>query len=356
MILLLHGGDALAIRRRLQQLKDEADGRSGMLATNFSEIEGREAKPQDILAPCMTPPFLAPHRLVVVDHFLERYDPREGRPPRSAEPFAPMLAGLRAGIPETTILVFLGSELNNRNSMLDALAKIPGVQNEAHAPLKPAEVPRYIREEANARGIRFRSGASRQAHDQNEAWLAEDASDPASLLGTLTQADTLRIANELDKLALYSSGREVTVDDIYEVCAGEREANGYKLTDAVMDGRHLQALEALALLQRDGESLQGLLGLLISGYRTLATVIDMLDAGATPDEIGKAIRRPWPKLRDDAIRRARRLGRDGLEAAYEALLEADRRPKLGEIDDDLALELLIARLTHLRAAPAQRAG
>lgn len=357
MILLLHGGDGLALRRRMQQLRDQADGGSGMLVTNLAEVDGRDAKPHHILGPAMSPPFLAPYRLVVVEKLLDRFEQPRGemRAPRSVEPWAPLFAAIEAGLPETTILVFTAAKLEKRNPLLDRLAKLPGVTNEEHAQPNERDAPRYIRDEAAARGIRFRPGPSKRPHFDSEAWVSGGAGDPAVLLGALTRADTLRIASELDKLALFAQGREVTVDDVYDVCAGEREMSGFRFTDSVMDGKHLDALTALQLLRREGESTQGLLGLLTGAYRRLGTVLGHLETGATPEDVGRAMRMPWPNLRDAAIRRARRLGPEGLATAYEALVEADRRPKLGEIDEDLALELLVAKLTRYRpAAPAAR--
>ena len=58
MILFLRGVDQIAIRRRMQQLRDEADGGSGMLSTNLTVLDGREAKPGEILGAALTPPFL----------------------------------------------------------------------------------------------------------------------------------------------------------------------------------------------------------------------------------------------------------------------------------------------------------
>jgi DNA polymerase III delta subunit len=75
----------------------------------------------------------------------------------------------------------------------------------------------------------------------------------------------------------------------------------------------------------------------------------------SPEEIGKATGMKWPNLRDAAIRRAGALGQDGLAAAFAALVEADRRQKLGEIDDDLALEVAIGKLAMTAAAAAAAA-
>ncbi|HEY5477642.1 MAG TPA: hypothetical protein VIK11_13110 [Tepidiformaceae bacterium] len=362
MIILLHGSDALAIRRRMQAIRDDADGNSGMLSTNQSVIDGRDAKVQEILSQVMSPPFLAPKRLVVIENLLDRFEQSgEQRQPRSLDPLKSLLEALESGIPESTVLVFTGGSAR-RNPLIDRMKRIAGVEDvDCPAPEKDA-LFRFVRDEAAARGIRFRNGPFRGASIPEDEELAR-IGDPAVLLATLVrtqspsgdwQADTLAIVNELDKLALFTMGRDANVDEVFTVCAGDRESNKFTFTDSVMDGDLRKALQSLDALRRDGESAQALLGLLIAGYRTSATVIDLLAEGATPEEIGKAIRRPWPNLRDRAIRRAKGLGPTGLKRAYEALVAADRTNKAGEVDEDLAMEILVEQLASLAHAGAVR--
>ncbi len=358
MIILLHGSDALGIRRRMQAIRDDADGGSGMLSTNQTLLDGRDTKPQEILSQVMSPPFLAPKRLVVVENLLDRFElGGEQRQPRALDPLKTLLDALEAGIPESTVLVFTGGTLR-RNPLLDRLKRIAGVEDvDCPAPEKDA-LFRFVRDEAAARGIRFRNGPFRGASIPEDEEIARIA-DPAVLMATLVrtqspsgdwQADTLSIVNELDKLALFTMGRDANVDEVFAVCAGERESNRFTFTDAVMDGDLRKALQSLEALRRDGESVQALLGLLIAGYRTAATVLDLLAEGATPEDIGKAIRRPWPNLRDRAIRRARGLGPSGLKRAYAALVAADRTNKAGEVDEDLSMEILVEQLAALARA------
>ncbi len=344
-------GNQLAIRRRLQELKDQADGGSGMLTTNLTVIEGRDAKPHEILGSALSPPFLAPMRLVIVEGLIDRFEPRsDQRAPRSVDAFNPLFTALEQGLPPTTALVFTDGTHVRSNPMAARLAKIPGATIEDHPELKKEELLRYIRDEGAARTIRFRPGPSRrQLHEGHER---EPESDPVALLASLSKGDTLAIANELDKLALYTMGADVTVDVVAEVCAGEREANNFDFVDGVMDGDLRKAFAALELLRRDGISEQELLGSLMGAYRLMGQVLDLLEDGAPPEQIGFAIKRPWPNLRDRAIARARRLGPAGLRKAYEAMIEADRTNKMGEVDDVLTTEVLIARLWQL--APARR--
>ena len=46
----------LAAGRREENAEDEADGGSGMLVTNLTAVDGRDAKPADVLGPVMSPP------------------------------------------------------------------------------------------------------------------------------------------------------------------------------------------------------------------------------------------------------------------------------------------------------------
>lgn len=363
MILILFGANELAMRRRIQELKDEADGGTGMLMTNLVEVDGRDAKPHEILGPAMSPPFLAPKRLVIVEHLLERFEARGGpRGSRALGPWDQFAADLAAGIPETTTLVFLGQPflaqgqprlVTKSNPLVARLKDVPGAVLEEHPEIKGKELERYIRDEAAFRGIRFRPG--QPPREKLQAWeeLPPEA-DPAVLLANLLQGDTLLIANELDKLGLWAGGAPVDVLDVQRVCAGDREPNRFNLVDALMDGNLAVALEMLARLKRDGENLQALLATITDRYRVLAQLIDLLEEGAPEDALAKVLGNAgkYENLRRAAIERARRHGPRKLRLAYEYLVEADRTNKLGEVDEDLAIEILMMKLCALAPAAA----
>jgi len=361
VIIVLFGGNELAMRRRLQELKDETDAGTGMLVTNLSVVDGRDAKPSDVLGPCMAPPFLAPRRLVIVDHLLERFEARGGpRGPRALGPWEPLVEELGKGIPETTTLVFFGQPflaegrqrvVSKTNPLVAALAKLDGISVEEHPVLEKEHLLRYITEEAALRGIRFRRGGG-EFEDYEER---PSETDPVVLLANLFQGDTMSIANELDKLALYTrdSGGEVTVAIVNRVSHGDREAKAWDLTDAIVNCQLGPALAALETLKGSGENLQGLLGLITARYRTLAPVVDMVATGMTPQAIADETRRqPWQVSRD--VQAARRLGAAGLKRAYTYLVEADRTHKLGEVDEEVSIELLIMKLCALAEPAAPR--
>jgi DNA polymerase-3 subunit delta len=363
MILILFGANELAMRRRLQELKDEADGGTGMLLTNLVEVDGRDAKPHEVLGPAMSPPFLAPKRLVLVEHLLERFEARGGpRGTRALGPWDQFATDLAAGIPESTILVFLGQPflaqgqprfVTRSNPLVARLGAVPGAIVEEHPAIKGKELERYIREEANFRGIRFHAG--QVPREKLEPWEElPPETDPAALIAGILQGDTLLIANELDKLALWAGGSPVDALDVQRVCAGDREPNRFNMVDALMDGDLATALEMLARIKRDGENLQALLATITDRYRVLAQLVDLLETGAPESDITKALGNAgkYEGLRRAAIDRARRHGSGKIRLAYQALVEADRTNKLGEVDEELTIEILMMKLCALAPAGA----
>ena len=348
MITVLHGLDELRLRRRLRDIRgDDAD---------VTLIDGRDAKPDDILAPAFTAPFLAPRRAVIVEGLLERFESGpgrgSGRAPR-ANAFDPLVEGLAAGAPDTTALVFVDGPLTKRNPLLGRLEEA-GATVEEFPELKRGELAAFVREEAERQGVALRRGRSTRPLPADEEWRRPREDDPAQLLAAL-HPNTLELARELEKLALYTMGREATVDDVDLLCGGERGATIWELVDAVLDGETAKALQAVRFLRSRGETANGLLAQLAAAYRPLVTVGEMLAEGASADEIGKAIRRPWPRLRDQAIQRARRLGRAGVLRAYEILAAADGGVKRGELRDEVALEVAVTQLLALAPRTGRRA-
>ena len=219
---------------------------------------------------------------------------------------------------------------------------MPNSSIEEMKPPQRAELFRFVREEGAARGIRWQGGGQRSG------------GDPVARLAERLQSDTLAIANELDKLALYTMGREATLQDVDDICSGEKESTAFNLVDALMDGHADSAAGHLAQLRSKGANTQGMLGLITSSYRRLGIIQDHLDDGASPDDIGKAIGLPWPRLRDAAIARARRHGLAGIRKAYELVIDADRRIKLGDVDEDLAVDILVFSLAAIAPVPQRR--
>lgn len=358
MIVVLHGADELGKHRHIAALKERVGQTRDEIQTNTATFEARDAKPAEILTTAMVPPFLGANRLVVVEGLLDRYESQGtgARGPRGLGPFESFVDTVTVGLPPTTILVITGGKLDQRrrkNPLLERLKEVPDCEIVEYPELKGASLERHIREEAGLRGIKLRPGPSTRTYSEGEEWRRPTIADPVKLLAELHPGDTLSISNELDKLALYTRGREATVDDIAVICAGEREYTIFQLTDAVMDGDYRLAMSAYKALSDAGESGQGILALLVGAYRRIAPVAELIEARAPDDAIAAAspVGR-FPSLLKQAKARAQRHGVAGIVAAYEALVGTDRSIKSGEIPEEIAMELLVARLCDI--APLRR--
>lgn len=358
-IFVLYGVDELGRGRRLAELKEEADGGSGMLDSNLTEVDGRDAKVGDIISPAMVAPFLAPKRMVVVSSLVDRYRPDPGRRGRRRAGFGAMddLFPALEQVPESTVLVFTGGDRDRfgnaprgENAFVARMRDVPGTRVEQFDELSGKDLVRFVKEEAAARGVHFKQGKSTRPFLPEEEWLRPKETDPAVLLAALHPGDTLGLANELQKLALYAKGADVTVDDVDVLCAGERSTQIWDFTDAVIDGDLAKAISARNYLEKHGWERGGLMFQLMREYKNIAIAGELTAEGASPDEIGKAIGARHPFPRDKAIARAKRLGRAGVEAAYFAMVETDRAKKAGEVEDDAGMHVLINRLCAIGAA------
>ncbi len=335
MIVLLYGADQASVQRRLKELHEIADGGTGMLETNVTRIDGRSVRPEDIIAPAMASPFLTPYRLVIVDHIVDRYEPPENSrfPGNSAEPMAPLFAAIEAGLPPSTILVLAGgASERNLNDFVKRVSRLSSVTTEHFPQLKAADLNRFIHDEAASQGVRIEGPAQ-------------------SALAELSNGDTLLLANEIKKLALYTMGKPITAEAVAVLCSGERTASMFGLIDGILDGDAPKALASLRPLYRN-ETPESILAMLLGEFRRLATVTDLLEAGLSEPDIVKQTKF-HSFVVQKAVKRGRRLGFHGVRRGLELLIQADRDSKTGVMRNEVAVETLIGRLVTLVAAPAR---
>ncbi|MDZ7728995.1 MAG: hypothetical protein U5Q44_12790 [Dehalococcoidia bacterium] len=350
MIIALYGADELGIQRHIGRLKDEVGTAPEELQSNLTVLTGRDVQPGDILGAVMVPPFLAAHRMVIVEGFVDRF--YGGRRAASLGPFQEMLDTIAGGMPSQNILVLTGGALQRGdNTLLDWLKKASAEVVE-YPELKGQALQRYIREEAGSRGIRMRTGPG-QRIAPDAATVRGAATDPVALLADIHGSNTLALANELDKLALYTMGREATVDDVALVCSGERAFSTFQLVDALADGDFARARDAYTILNKDTSS-QELIATIATSYRRLINVHAALESGGEDAVMKMGAGMQYQGLRSAAIGRAKRHGLAGLQRAYQAIVETDRGIKKGEVRQEFAMDLLLARLATI--APRNNRG
>ena len=335
MILLLTGADAFSRHEALQALKGQYDD-DGSLVANTSTLDAGALGLEELRAAASTVPFLASHRLVVVQGLGGRLGGGAGgRRTRSLGEWE-LLGDLLEVLPETTLLVFIDDALPPTNPLRQMVAAAGEVRE--FPLLRERELGPWLQRRARAAGLKLEPAAAR-------------------LLVELIGRNTGVLASEVAKLKTYAGDDAVSGEDVRALVAPAREANIFRLVDAVAEGRLTDALRALESLRNDGETPQRLIGMIARQFRMIVIAREVLDGGGSPAQVREAL-----NVQEFVARRAseqaRRFSQASAAAAMQRLLRCEvtiqdywqRRP--GGMQQDLAVELLVADLCG--AASARR--
>ena len=182
--------------------------------------------------------------------------------------------------------------------------------------LSPVDVPGWIRERARLHGVKLD---------------AEAVATLASAVGS----DTERVEQEVKKIGAYAGTATATAGDVRALVSGAIEADVFELTQAVVRKDSRTAVATLERLLADGNAVQQVLALLLWQFRVLLFASAMR-SNADAERMGKAIRSsPFAIQRATAF--ARRVTRQDVVRAYEAIYAADQVIKTGRAESDVAV-------------------
>ena len=327
-------GDSFLAPRRLAAL--EADSiPDGVLEANRHRYQGNQIQPGELLSVVNALPFMDSHRLVVVEGLLASAEPRGGRrrstrresAAESAAGQWQAVAEAVPGMPPTTILVFADGPLTAANPLLRALRPVCQVE-ELTAPNGEA-LARWIKETVEVKGAAISPAAIRSLMD-------------------LVGRDLWTLDQELEKLSLYATGREITQTDVQAMVAQVREASIFAAVDAMIDGRPAVALRLLRQLREDGCEAPYIIGMVERQLRLLALARDSLDKGVPVPEIGSRLGVSSDFVIRKTLDQARRHHWGDIVSRYDRLLETDLAIKQGQLEPELALELLVGEQASTR--------
>lgn len=343
MIHLYVGKDDYLLRRALQALRDRlAAGDPAGLESNTTVLDGRTIAPGELTAHATAAPFLAEHRLVLVEGLLRHLtkDRKGGRKPAKGkaaaddpvEQWHAALAQLQVVMPPSTELVFIDPEADGKSEAFKAFAAVAQVQKFDVPDEK--EVPAIVGELVRLRELDVDRGAM-------------------VTLGTTLPADRWVIDTEIEKLALYAQGETVTNEMVAEVVSAVRDSKVWDFTDALMDGEEARALSACRRMLGEGNHPQVMLATMATQVRRLIITRELVDEGRGLGDVMEALaaRSEYPAKK--AVERARRLSLDDLRRMQRILLDADLSVKRGEADDETALQLAVHRVVAIAAARAR---
>jgi DNA polymerase-3 subunit delta len=155
---------------------------------------------------------------------------------------------------------------------------------------------------------------------------------------------TLRLANELDRLALWAGpDGEVSVADLEDMVADTSHEAAWALSDAIVARDPSAALGAAERLLAQGEAVTPLVYQAARRLRDANTAVAQLEEG-TPPKAVEANLRMHPYAAKMLIRRVRDASPSSLRAACCAIADLEWWTRGGsEYPDDVALTLAVWR-------------
>ena len=309
---LIAGADEAKIgaaRRRLRA-RAESEGGAAALVT-FDPIDGRGApNAANLIAAIPALSLTSERRYLLADH-VERWPEKDQATVRDA------LATLPEDV--TVVLVAHGKPA----AKLAKAVKEAGGEVHAFEAPRPRDLPRGLVAEAKKRGFRLDATAAR-------------------LLVERMGANPVRLANELDRLALWAGeGGEVGPGDLEEMISDTSEAAVWSLSDALLEGDAEAALAISERLLVQGESVTGLIYALASRLRKANLALERLEAGAAPKQVESELGM-HPYAAKQLIGRLRESSPAQLRSATASLADLEVSCRGGaEYGDELALTLAI---------------
>ncbi len=310
---LVVGDDTLKKEAVMKRMRIRLE-KLGDLSFNSDTFNGETSTGQEIVSACQTIPFASEKRLVQVNDVekLKKSDAEE------------VIAYLNDPA-STTVLMLMAEKLAKNTRLYKAVAALGKTAIIDSARPAKRNLTAHVRNMAPTHGVTLTDGA-------------------AAALVDLLGEDTVRIDNELKKIALSGSGNgAVTEEDIRRIVARETEAKPWDLTDALA-ARDLK--RAISVRRRmPSVTPYALLGMCIGRIRDLICVKSMSAHGASASQIAREINVPDWKMKM-FFNWARGYQAHELRGALARALACDREMKSGANADAAFDEWMISVISR----------
>jgi DNA polymerase-3 subunit delta len=320
MIRVLHGEDEYARSEALVKIR-ESSGPEEVRDPNTTVFEGSGFKLNDVIGAAQVVPFMADRRVVIVHGVLGRMQKRD----KSLGNEWRELTARLGDVPASTELVFI-EEVSLRDNGLALKSVGPSARIQQYRTMRRPELEIWVR-------------------DRFGLYNAEVTRDAVSRIVWLAGSDTRLLDQEIKKLTLYAGDRKVNQDDVELMVTDAREANIFAAVDAVLEHRPAVAMRLLYSLLSGGSSVQSILSMLARQVRLLILTIELKQQGVDSEELGKRIGLTNQYALDKTIRQSINFGTEHLANILRRLLAADLAIKQGDLDERLAVEILVGELS-----------
>jgi DNA polymerase-3 subunit delta len=328
MIYLLR--DDLFGEERLAELRTRV-GPPDIQSLNVTVLDGQRLSVAELRSAADALPFLGERRLVVVRRLFGTAAQVESSPDSSASRKSGRAdadreqAFLRyfSSLPPTTDLVLVEDrDFRADHPVAKAIAAMGGEVGISSAP-RWDQLARWIEQRVQQKGGRITRAAAQE-------------------LSSLPIEDLRQLDLILESLVTYAGGQPIGPLDVRTLVHLSREVDVFDLVDAVGARDRRGALEAYRRLLAENVSPIYLLVMLTRQVRLLLLTHEAL--GRHEDVAGSL--KVHPRVAQKLVQQARAFGVERCLAAYQRLAAVDEAIKMGEADEELAVELLLLELTE----------
>lgn len=310
-VYLLYGEEDYLKKLYQDKLKD------GILAgtddMNFSYFEGKGIDEGQVAESGRTLPFFSDRRLVMIKNsgFFKN---QSG------------LSDIVRTLPETTVMVFVESEVDKRNKLYKAVKEI-GHISEMNG-MDERNLKMWI-------STLLKKEGKKMTEQTIKYLIHKSGSDMKSL------------SNEVEKLVCYGCDRDIiTVDDIDAVCTVQVTGKIFQMIDAIALHKQEEALSYYEDLLALREKPMSILFLLSRHFNILLQIKELSSLGLSNKELSSKVSVP-PFAVNKYAGQAKSFPRKKLLEILESCVTAEEQIKTGRLGDSMGVELLIVRYSSM---------
>ena len=323
-------GDSFLVAGAVRSVRQGA-GASEVMESNHHRFVAAQSQPAEAIAACYSLPFLDAVRLVEIEGVLateesaggQRGRGRGGRRQNAPRAGWMQLAEAIPQMPDTTLLILVDGDVADGNSLLRALAD--------HCRVHKQSAPT---------GQGLNQWVKRSVEDKGGSITPPAIQAITEMIGN----DLWTLDREIEKLALFATGREIAEADVRALVPYAQEANIFAAVDAIMDGRPGNALRLLAQLMQEGREPLYIIAMIERQLRLIALARDLTERGVVQPELGRRMGANSDFVVRKTLAQARRMTLPEISRKYRRAVESDLAIKQGRLDPEVSLELLVADL------------
>lgn len=307
-VYLLYGEETYLKRQYRDKLKRAVTTQGDTM--NVTVFEGRNCNPKEMIDLAQTLPFFADYRVILAQD--------TGFFKKSVDELAEYVSE----IPDTSILIFVEDEVDRRNKLFKAVNKY-GVVSEFKTQTEKVLIQWILQ--------RLKREGKRITERVMYLFLAR------------TGTDMENIDKELEKLLMYTYGREIIeAEDVEAICTTQTTSKIFDMVDAIAKGEQQKALALYYDLLALKEPPMRILFLIDRQFQILLQVKDLMGQGFDAKSISAKIGVPEFAVRKN-MGQARAFSMERIQEALKEGVQLEQDVKTGKIDDRISVELMIVK-------------